>query len=192
MISSNSVTIPADVVPLPKFATKYSRLQCIYDLDAIYDMAFDVINTNPDNGVKLLIALQKIDVPLLAEIGVDILDEHKWFYNDYCKHTFITRHPDTGEIATCQRRRMYFWDDDHTDYDALAQTMVNTLNVADMWINDNHSGSEADEAVIENVMKVYDTLVEMHDVFMNDDTTSEEAHHEEDMRQVQALQAQNA
>ena len=143
---------------------------------------YDILQDGMDTGyMDTMVGLvQKIEYlcknPLLASVMThDILSTieiDNWFRHDFDKvGGYYREDPITKEQIRVPRRRVYFWDDEMTDYDALCQTIVNILSVIDHWVWEHHGGDiytlldhkvDGEKTIIANINEIYDTIIEMY------------------------------
>lgn len=114
--------------------------------------------------------------PLLSDVMTsDILssiDVSEWFILDYSKiGGYYREDPITKEQVRVPRRRVYFWDDELTDYEALCQTIVNILSVIDDWVWEQDNGEncpvlyykiDGEKTMIASIIDIYDTMIDMY------------------------------
>jgi len=114
--------------------------------------------------------------PLLASaMTPDILstiDIDNWFRHDYCKRGgYYRTDPITKEQVRVPRRRVYFWDDEITNYEVLCQTIVNLLYVIDDWVWEQDEGEtypmlyykvDGEKTMIASIIDIYDTMIDMY------------------------------
>jgi hypothetical protein len=113
--------------------------------------------------------------PMLASaMTPDILstiDIDNWFRHDYYKEAaHYIEDPITKEQVRVPRRRVYFWDDEITNYEALCQTIVNLLSVIDDWVWEQDEGEtypmlyykvDGEKTMVATINEIYDTIIEM-------------------------------
>ena len=164
------------------------RYKHFYDKWTWYDM-YDTLQDGMDTGyMDTMVGLvQKIEYlcknPLLASVMTpDILSTieiDNWFRHDFDKVGGYSREdPITKEQVRVPRRRVYFWDDDITDYDALCQTIVNILSAIDHWVWEHHEGDihslvyhkvDGEKTMIASINEIYDTIIEVSNTVIESD-----------------------
>jgi hypothetical protein len=153
------------------------RYKNFYDKWTWYDM-YDILQDGMDTGyMDTMVGLvQKIEYlcknPLLVSVMTpDILSTveiDNWFRHDFDKvGGYYREDPITKEQVRVPRRRVYFWDDEMTDYDALCQTIVNILSVIDDWVWEQtypmlYYKVDGEKTMIANINEIYDTIIEMY------------------------------
>ena len=89
----------------------------------------------------------------------------------------------TKEQVRVPRRRVYFWDDEMTDYDALCQTIVNILSVIDDWVWEQDEGEtypmiyskvDGEKTMIASIIDIYDTMSDMYFTVIDIDESEDE------------------
>jgi hypothetical protein len=134
-------------------------------------------NARVDTSVDLVKKLEYLcKNPLLTSaMTTDILstiDIDNWFRHDYYKEAaHYIEDPITKEQVRVPRRRVYFWDDEITYYEALCQTIVNLLSVIDDWVWEQDEGEtypmlyskvDGEKTMIASIIDIYDTIIEMY------------------------------
>ena len=138
-------------------------------------------NTRVDTSADLVKKLEYLckDSLLTSAMTTDMLstiDIDNWFIHDYYKEGggcsggyHITADP--NERVRVPRRRVYFWDDEITDYEALCQTIVNLLSVIDDWVWEQDEGEtypmlyykvDGEKTMIASIIDIYDTIIDMY------------------------------
>jgi hypothetical protein len=141
----------------------------IYDIDHLYDIVFEVVDRSPDNSICILEELGGLAIPSIINKYAEILNKYTWFIQDYYQEKIIhiARNPITGEEdfrSPRRGRREYFWEDDGTNYEALAQTVVNTYGVIDDWYTETYTeDDEGCQDILAKVIHSFDVLLEMYD-----------------------------
>jgi hypothetical protein len=163
------------------------RYKSFYDQWTWHDM-YHIIeqglsNARVDTSADLV---QKLDYicknPLLNSVMTpDILstiDIDNWFRHDFDKvGGYYREDPITKEQVRVPRRRVYFWDDEMTDYDALCQTIVIILSIIDDWVWEHHDGDiyiytllydkgDGEKTMIAIINEIYDTIIEMYNTMI--------------------------
>jgi len=154
-----------------------------------HDM-YHIIEDGMDGGYieKNVGLVHKLEVlcnnPLLSEVFTsDMLysiDRYKWFHYDYDKvGGYYYEDPITKEQVRMPRRRVYFWDDEMTDYEGLCQTIVNTLDRIDSWVWEKTEKNEYSllynkvdgyKNIVACINDIYHTIIEMyHKAIVSDD-----------------------
>ena len=139
---------------------------------------YDILQDGMDTGyMDTMVGLvQKVEYlcknPLLVSVMTpDILSTveiDNWFRHDFDKvGGYYREDPITKEQVRVPRRRVYFWDDEMTDYDALCQTIVNILSVIDDWVWEQtypmlYYKVDGEKTMIANINEIYDTIIEMY------------------------------
>ena len=157
------------------------RYKNFYDKWTWYDM-YDILQDGMDTGyMDTMVGLvQKIEYlcknPLLASVMTpDILstiDIDNWFRHDYYKEAaHYIEDPITKEQVRVPRRRVYFWDDEITNYEVLCQTIVNLLYVIDDWVWEQDEGEtypmlyykvDGEKTMVASIIDIYDTMIDMY------------------------------
>jgi hypothetical protein len=176
--NAEPVSIPdevrSDIGTCQSLSHTYKQICEIYDWDQLYNIVFDVVEDSPDNSIRILEALREVTIPSITTVYGEILDKHTWFIHDYYneKDIYIARNPITGEKDfRCRRgRRVYFWEDDGTNYEALTQTVVNTFGVIDDWYTKTYTeDDEGCQDILAKVVHSFDVLLEMYDNISEED-----------------------
>lgn len=157
------------------------RYKTLYDEWTWHDM-YHILQDGMDTGYMdtKVDLVQKIEYlcknPLLASVVTpDILSTieiDNWFRHDFDKvGGYYREDPITKEQVHVPRRRVYFWDDEMTDYDALCQTIVNILCAIDNWVWEHHEGDiytllydkgDGEKTMVAIINEIYDTIIEMY------------------------------
>ena len=196
--------MPLLIRPEPTHASDRSDMcdMCEYkglcDQWSWYDM-YDILQdglgsehySHVDNNVDLVRKIQYLcNNPLLNSVMtpeiVDSIDAHEWFIYDYDKvGGYYREDPITKEQVRVPRRRVYFWDDEMTDYDALCQTIVNILSIIDDWVWEHHDGDiyiytllydkgDGEKTMIAIINEIYDTIIEMYNTVIESRESEDE------------------
>ena len=152
---------------------EYEELSEKYSWDNIYDIIEQALdNSSVENIVKLLKLIENVCcLPILSNtITHEMLDDinvYKWFIDDYFKDGgyYIKDHINNKEIHV-PRRRIRYWNDEITDYEALSQTIYNTLVTIDTWAveyyyNDNTCTDMVYDNAITSIVNIYNILINM-------------------------------
>lgn len=169
------------------------RYKNFYDKWSWYDMYHilqDGMETeNTDTTVDLVKKIKYLcnDSLLSSVMTPDILyliDEHQWFMYDYDKvGGYYREDPITKEQVRVPRRRVYFWDDEMTNYEALCQTIVNILSTIDDWVWEHHEGHiypllyhkvDGEKTMIARINEIYDTIIEMYNTVIESRESDDE------------------
>ena len=164
---------------------RYKTLCVQWSWYDMYDILQDGLGSehysHVDNNVDLVRKIQYLcNNPLLNSVMtpeiVDSIDAHEWFIYDYDKvGGYYREDPITKEQVRVPRRRVYFWDDEMTDYDALCQTIVNILSIIDDWVWEHHDGDiytllydkgGGEKTMIATINEIYDTIIEMYNTMI--------------------------
>lgn len=172
------------------------RYKNFYDKWSWYDM-YDILQDSLDadhyshveNTVVLIRKIQclcnnsLLNSVMTPEI-ISSIDADEWFMYDYDKvGGYYREDPITKEQIRVPRRRVYFWDDEMTNYDNLCQTIVNILSVIDRWVWEHHEGDiyslayhkvDGKKTMIANINEIYDTIIEMYNTVIESRESEDE------------------
>ena len=100
-------------------------------------------NAKTDPEVKLLRKQYYLENHDYYDYGISF-DKYEWFNTDYIKMP--------------GRRKRWYYDDNATNYEAMATMITTVLRKFDEWYWDNYSGTGVDHDLLTHIIKVYDTL----------------------------------
>ena len=105
------------------------------------------------------------------------LDRNDWFWRDHYKYTIYTTSPDTGKTVTSHSPRIYYWEDEGTDYYMFAQEIVTILSELDIWYKEKyqHDNIENNNS-LKKIIDWYEMMHRMYEkVCENSDTEDEDS-----------------
>jgi len=158
---------------------RYQQLRDVYDIDNIFCFTYELVlratNGYADNSVELLDNLSTI-LKNIPDINIE-LDRNDWFWRDHYKYTIYTTNPDTGKTVTSHSPRIYYWEDEGTDYYMFAQELVTILSELDIWYKEKYQHDNIENN--NSLKKIIDWYEMMHRIYEkvceNSDTEDEDS-----------------
>lgn len=157
------------------------KYECLYE-QWNWDQVYQILKKGITNGyIEHSVGfVQKLEAlcnnPLLSNVltsdMINSIDRYNWFHLDYDKiGGYYTEDPITKEKVHVPRRRIYFWDDELTDYEGLCQTIMNALDIIDEWVWEQDSGDnyliltdkfDGEKSIIASIIDIYVTMIDMY------------------------------
>jgi hypothetical protein len=135
----------------------------LFEIFQDIEIHFDMFYPNINNDIS--ITPRRLGNEIYCEISGTNFNLFDWFYVDY--------------IKSPGRRKLYYYEDDCTNYYDMAFMMISILQKFDTWFWNNYIGSTNDEnELLKNITRIYDVLDKysyMNDNEFNDDSSIEDS-----------------